>query len=83
MVFLDFLLTDFKISACRSEEHYSRATCKGKQGYYFHRKMKCLFHAILVTIKSGFERYLNKTYRKILINNNKVSYSKSLAKRKY
>ena len=34
--FLSFLLTDFKISACRSEELSKRATDKGKQGYYFH-----------------------------------------------
>ena len=35
--FLRFLLTGFKICACRSEERNNRETGKGKQGYYFHR----------------------------------------------
>ena len=41
--FFSFILTCSKISACRSEEHNNRATGKGKQGFYFHRKMKYLF----------------------------------------
>ena len=36
-VFLRFLLTGFKISAYRSEEHNNSAKGKGKQGYYFHK----------------------------------------------
>ena len=42
IVFLCFRLINFKISACRWEKHNSRATGKGKQGYYFHRWMKRL-----------------------------------------
>ena len=60
--------------------------------------MKCLFQIITVTIKSGsgFERYTNKKWRKILTiviiiiflikkrkPKDKVSHSKSLAKIKY
>ena len=58
--FLRFLLTDCKISACRSEERINRGTGKKKQEYSFHRQMKCLFQTITVTNKSGFERYTNK-----------------------
>ena len=60
MVFsLRFLLTDFKISACRSEEHNNSAKDKGKQGYYFHRRNVYLI-IITVSIKSGFEQCTNK-----------------------
>ena len=58
--FFRFLLIGSKISACRSEESNNRATGKGKQGYYFHRKMKYLFQTITVIIKIDFERCINK-----------------------
>ena len=35
--FLCFLLTGFKISACRLEQRNNRATGKAEQRYYFHR----------------------------------------------
>ena len=54
MFFLRFLLTGSKVSAYRSEKRSNRATGKGKQGHYFHRKMKYLFQPIIVIIKSGF-----------------------------
>ena len=93
MVLQRSLLAGFKISTCRTKEHNNRAIGKGKQGYYFRRNMKCLFQTIIVTIKSGFEWYINK--KKITNNNenilwvknqkpkNKVSYLKCLAKMKY
>ena len=58
--FFFVFLTGFKISACGSEDRNNRATDKEKQGYYFHRYMKCLFQKITPTIKSGFERYTKK-----------------------
>ena len=67
MIFLRFLLTSSKISACRSEERNSRAAGKGKQGFYFHRKMKYSYQTIAVIIKFGLEQYINKKQRKILI----------------
>ena len=57
---LRFLLTSFKISGCRSEERYKRATGKGKQEYNFHRYMSWLFQTITVTVKPSFKRYTNK-----------------------
>ena len=92
MVFSRFLLTCLKSSAFRPGERNNRATGKEKQGYYFDRKINCLFQIITATIKSGFERYINKKYRKILTKfffldkeakTYKVSYSKSFARMKY
>ena len=54
--FFCFLLTSS--CDCRSEKCNNRATGKGKQRYYFHRKMKYLFQIITVIIKFGFERYI-------------------------
>ena len=59
VVFLRFLLTGSKISACTSEKRNNRATGKRKQGYYFHRKMKYLFQTIIVIIKFSFKRYIS------------------------
>ena len=68
MVFLHFLLTGSKITACRSENRNNRATGKGKQGYYFYKKMKYLIQTTTVIIKFGFERYiLTKNKEKKLI----------------
>ena len=64
MPFLHFLLIGFKVSVEWSEERNNRATGKGKQGYYFHRKMKCLFQTVTVTVKSGFEQYSDKQFYK-------------------
>ena len=67
MLFLRFLLIGFKISAEWSEERNNRATGRGKQGYYFHRKIKYLFQTVTVTINSGFERYSDKQFLKKIL----------------
>ena len=58
--FLRFLLTGFKISACRSEEHNNRAKGKGETGILFSKVDEMFIHQTTVAIKSGFEQYTNK-----------------------
>ena len=59
LLFLRFLLTGFKIRLVGQKSKITNV--KEKQGYYFHRLAKCLFHTINKCChKIGFEQYTNK-----------------------
>ena len=62
--FLRFLLTGFKISACRSEGHKNSA----KDIIFLSRRNVYFIQKISVARESRFEQYTNKKLEKILTN---------------